>query len=99
MLLRTHSLHCKVVTPAIRTMQLPCPKEALHTRYSPVSLLRSWTCELLPMHSPSTALTLTAYLLSGLPCDPLVLTDLATPYSSCFVIRLPIVLLMLCHAY
>jgi hypothetical protein len=45
-------------------------------------VLRSWTRELLPMHSPLTALTLTAYLLSWtatrLPTLTNYLTDTLT---------------------
>jgi hypothetical protein len=45
-------------------------------------MLRSWTRELLPMHPPFTALTLTAYLLSRtatrLPMLTNCLTDMLT---------------------
>jgi hypothetical protein len=41
-------------------------------------MLRSWTRELLPMHSPLTALTLTAYLLSRTTTRLSMLTDRLT---------------------
>jgi hypothetical protein len=45
-------------------------------------LLRSRTCELLPLYSSLTTLTLTAYLLTKLSCDSLMLTDPVMHYSS-----------------
>jgi hypothetical protein len=62
-------------------------------------VLQSQTCELLPMHSPLTALTLTAYLFTGLSCDSLVLTKSTYALLTHFVICLLIGLLMLYHAY
>jgi hypothetical protein len=50
---------------------------------SQLLLLQLWTCELLPMHSPLTALTLTAYLLTQTAMRLLMLTDRLPMLTNC----------------